>query len=276
MFGKLFQQPSLSFIYLDMIKKTCFPKQLHRLLENLARTGREDIACWSAEGMAFRINDRREFESLLGRYETRGRGFCFLCIANTFTFSWFRQSKYASFQRQLCAYGFERVKTDKGSSIFRHAQFVRSRPELTLQMERQKDRRLSTQERMEIRNGLTRGHELVQPKRTEPTPSADLEILARMLQAALNTPPPPPPPPPPQPTQINPVAILQVLAQQLVPPPPPPPSPPPPPVSLFGLAAATTRLTPPSTLSQNVTNILLQLNSERLLQNLLANNNNNK
>ena len=68
-----------------------FPQQLFHLLQIAENNDQEDTISWAQDGKSFTVHDLNEFEvSLLTKYS--------------------QMNKYASFTRQLCAYGFSCVR----------------------------------------------------------------------------------------------------------------------------------------------------------------------
>jgi hypothetical protein len=92
---------------------TMFPIHLHGLLTDLEASGQAHIASFQPHGRSFKVHMVDEFVSTLlpkcvlscALPQTACR------IPNSYlcSFSWFQQSKYASFQRQLNIYGFKRI-----------------------------------------------------------------------------------------------------------------------------------------------------------------------
>mmetsp|Transcript_25405 Transcript_25405/g.38525 ORF Transcript_25405/g.38525 Transcript_25405/m.38525 type:complete len:202 (+) Transcript_25405:192-797(+) len=102
----------------DLMKQTgaklTFPMKLHNMLMDIALLGRSsNIVHWNEDGSAFAICDPREFsDSCLPKY--------------------FRTNRFASFQRQLRAYGFRRKNLYAGQGgihIYVHPTFHRDTPE---------------------------------------------------------------------------------------------------------------------------------------------------
>jgi len=67
-----------------------FPFRLYDLLEDAPKLGFDFIVSWVADGTAFKVHNRKLFEERILR-------------------SYFNQSRYKSFQRQLNFYHFERI-----------------------------------------------------------------------------------------------------------------------------------------------------------------------
>jgi hypothetical protein len=72
-----------------------FPVKLHSMLDDMERMGNEGIVSWNEDGRSFSVHDPKNF-------------------AHTMIRSYFNQTKYKSFQRQLNLYKFERVSKGKG------------------------------------------------------------------------------------------------------------------------------------------------------------------
>jgi hypothetical protein len=100
-----------------------FPMKLHRLLEDLElrHTNGTEIASFTSDGLSFIVKDTVEFETkIMPLYFPRMKHF-------------------ASFQRQLNLYDFQRVggrTAQKGA--YRHRMFLRSMPQLAKRMRRTK------------------------------------------------------------------------------------------------------------------------------------------
>jgi hypothetical protein len=87
------------------------------MLSQVAKDGTEDLVSWQPHGKAFRVHKPTEF-------------------AQTIMPTYFRQTRYKSFQRQLHIYGFHRIATgiDKGS--YWHPMFVKDMESISLRMTR--------------------------------------------------------------------------------------------------------------------------------------------
>ena len=103
-----------------------FPYKLHIMLDSMdaeatqGKTTGKSIVSWQPHGRAFKVHKKEEFVKLIMPH-------------------FFRQSKYASFQRQLNLYGFTRITNrgpDKGAVY--HPCFVRNQQELTQNMTRRR------------------------------------------------------------------------------------------------------------------------------------------
>lgn len=95
-----------------------FPSVLHAMLERSDREGFDDIVSWQAHGRAFIVHSPTRF-------------------VNEVMPLFFRQTRFASFQRQLSLYGFLRL-TRKGADhgAYYHELFVRGRADLCQLMQR--------------------------------------------------------------------------------------------------------------------------------------------
>jgi len=105
----------------NMFTKFAFPFKLHSILENAEKSNQEEIISWLPSGKAFKIHKPKAF-------------------AEAIMPSYFQQTKYRSFQRQLYIYGFDRVKdkTLNDYGAYYHKLFVRGESDLCLDMTRQK------------------------------------------------------------------------------------------------------------------------------------------
>ena len=95
-----------------------FPSVLHAMLERAEHEGFDDIVSWQPHGRAFIVHSPTRFVKE---------------VMHLF----FRQTRFASFQRQLSLYGFLRL-TRKGSDhgAYYHELFVRGRADLCQLMQR--------------------------------------------------------------------------------------------------------------------------------------------
>jgi HSF-type DNA-binding len=94
--------------------KNAFPVQLHCLLSEAESDGMAHIASFCVHGRAFQIHKLDLFvENILPWSVSPSSTFLKLTAPSNTRFmvlsSWFRQSKYTSFQRQLNIYGFQRI-----------------------------------------------------------------------------------------------------------------------------------------------------------------------
>jgi len=138
----------------NMFTKFAFPFKLHSILENAEKSNQEEIVSWLPSGKAFKIHKPKDF-------------------ASNIMPSYFQQTKYRSFQRQLYIYGFDRVK-DKSSDdygAYYHKLFIRGESDLCLDMTRQKIKGtgLSNEERR--RKAALSNANKVSGKKPKPTKS---------------------------------------------------------------------------------------------------------
>ncbi|CAJ1959988.1 unnamed protein product [Cylindrotheca closterium] len=83
-----------------------FPQQLFLLLQIAENSHQEDTISWAQDGKSFTVHDPNEFEKkMLVKY--------------------FQMKKYASFTRQLCAYGFSCVRQGRKPGRYYHPIFAR-------------------------------------------------------------------------------------------------------------------------------------------------------
>ena len=94
-----------------------FPLKLHKMLQALEEEGFEHIAGWDPEGCSFRVRNQEELV---------------LKIMPTY----FKQTKYKSFQRQLNFYGFQRISSGTLKGSYYHKNFSRCKPLLCHKIER--------------------------------------------------------------------------------------------------------------------------------------------
>lgn len=98
---------------------TPFPWKLHEMLEDAAKEGNESIVSWQSHGYSFLVHKPKLFvEKIMPTY--------------------FNQSKFASFQRQLNLYGFQRLTAGRDKGAYYHSCFVRHQVSLCRGMVRQK------------------------------------------------------------------------------------------------------------------------------------------
>lgn len=95
-----------------------FPFKLQAMLDQLESLGKTDVISWLPHGRAFRVHRPEIFvRDLMPSY--------------------FKMSKFSSFQRQLHMYSFQRLTTngpDRGG--YYHPQFLRGSPRLVVEMKR--------------------------------------------------------------------------------------------------------------------------------------------
>lgn len=96
-----------------------FPPKLHEMLEQVQEEGLEHIVSWQPHGRCFLVHDPKGFvDIVLPKY--------------------FKQSKLASFQRQLNLYGFQRLTKGNDKGGYYHEYFLRGRTDLCSKIHRLK------------------------------------------------------------------------------------------------------------------------------------------
>lgn len=96
-----------------------FPMKLHLLLSQVEADGLADIISWQPHGRAFKIHDRNKF-------------------VETVMPNFFRQTKFESFRRQLCLYGFLSFSQGPDKGALYHERFLRGRAYLAKRIIRQR------------------------------------------------------------------------------------------------------------------------------------------
>ena len=94
-----------------------FPEKLHRMLEEVQKSGKDDIISFFSHGRAFAVHDPDRFTAEIMP-------------------SYFKQSRLSSFQRQLNLYGFTRITSGPDAGGYYHELFLKARPTLAIQMRR--------------------------------------------------------------------------------------------------------------------------------------------
>ena len=102
-----------------MGRRRTFPLRLHTLLSDVEVRGQTDIVSWQPHGRSFAVHKTDEFvRKLLPSY--------------------FQQTKWSSFQRQLNLYSFERISQGPDRGSYYHSNFLRGQPNLCLSIARTK------------------------------------------------------------------------------------------------------------------------------------------
>ncbi|GAX28366.1 hypothetical protein FisN_4Hh028 [Fistulifera solaris] len=94
-----------------------FPEKLHRMLKEVEEKGLSEIVSFYSHGRAFGVHD-------MDRFVTE--------IMPTY----FKQSKWNSFARQLNLYGFLRITSGPDAGGYYHELFLKGKPNLALHMRR--------------------------------------------------------------------------------------------------------------------------------------------
>ena len=96
-----------------------FPKTLHQMLRAAEHNGFQKIVSWQPHGYAFRVHDKKKFvKQIMPTY--------------------FRHSKFTSFQRQLNLYCFRRLTMGIDNGAYYHELFRRDQPLLSKDMVRKR------------------------------------------------------------------------------------------------------------------------------------------
>ena len=94
-----------------------FPVKLRMMLDHVHENGLEDIVSWEVDGKAFKVHKPKDFESRIMS-------------------SFFNQTKFKSFQRQLNFHGFVRISSGKTKGCYLHKLFLRDDPSLCKEIAR--------------------------------------------------------------------------------------------------------------------------------------------
>jgi hypothetical protein len=96
-----------------------FPFKLQGMLEDMANIGSQNVVSWQPHGKAFRVHQPEVF-------------------TRTIMPSYFKQTQYKSFQRQLHLYGFRRIKRGRDMGGYYHRLFIRNNKSMSLRMTRER------------------------------------------------------------------------------------------------------------------------------------------
>lgn len=115
-----------------------FPVKLHRMLTQIEEKANTDKN--STDNGSGNISDMENACNVIS-WQSHGR--CFLVhdketFVQRFLPSYFRQSKWASFQRQLNIYGFQRLTAGRDRGAYYHDLFLRGHPQLATRIHRMK------------------------------------------------------------------------------------------------------------------------------------------
>jgi HSF-type DNA-binding len=120
--GETYQQES--FLEGNILHVTLpFPWKVHEMLGKVEKDGQDDIVSWLPHGNAFQVHKEKQF-------------------LDTIMPSYFKQSKFTSFTRQLYIYGFQKIQDGPDKGAFVHKNFVKNNKFLCLAMPRKKDKPL--------------------------------------------------------------------------------------------------------------------------------------
>ena len=95
-----------------------FPVKLYEMLVQVDKEGLSHIISWQPHGRCFVVHSANAFKKLVHRF--------------------FKQSKIASFQRQLNLYGFQRLTAGQDKGAYYHELFLRNRADLLPRIQRVK------------------------------------------------------------------------------------------------------------------------------------------
>ena len=119
-----FYSPPLKFLSLDRHPakggvSVPFPLKLHEMLDQIEADGLAEVISWQPHGRCFVVHDPKRFsDSVMPTY--------------------FRQTKFASFQRQLNLYGFSRLTSGRDKGGYFHELFLKGKSFLCHRMQRLK------------------------------------------------------------------------------------------------------------------------------------------
>jgi hypothetical protein len=99
-----------------------FPWRLHDLLNDAKQRGFENIVSWQQDGKGFKVHRQKDFADIVMP-------------------SYFNQSQYKSFQRQLNIYGFQRKTVGAERGAYSHELLIRGKPDICRFMVRTKIKR---------------------------------------------------------------------------------------------------------------------------------------
>jgi hypothetical protein len=98
---------------------SAFPWRLHDMLNDAEKKGFENIVSWQQDGKGFKVHMQKEFSNIVLP-------------------SYFNQSQYKSFQRQLNIYGFSRTTIGAERGAYTHELLIRGKPDICRFMVRTK------------------------------------------------------------------------------------------------------------------------------------------
>jgi len=104
-----------------------FPSKLYALLEDAESQGFSNIISWQTGGRSFNVHNQDNFAKVIMP-------------------SYFSQTKFKSFQRQLNIYGWKKVQIGPNKGGYEQKHFIRGQPELCDLIFRKKDNRQSCRE----------------------------------------------------------------------------------------------------------------------------------
>jgi len=155
-----------------------FPLKLHRILDDAAEKGYEDIISWVPKNNGFKVHKTKLFESEIMPH-------------------YFNKTKYKSFQRQLNLWSYDRVTNGPDKGAYLHKHFIRGKPTLCNRMKRTKIKGIHSKTLMgkkvhkttATRNNTTNSVNMSETKLWQAGVQkvADLERQKEEIQKQLNT-----------------------------------------------------------------------------------------
>lgn len=109
----------------DPLRVVSFPSKLYNLLEDADEQGFSDLIAWQKEGQSFKIHKVEEFSTKI-------------------MVSYFSQTKFKSFQRQLNMYGWKKVQVGPNKGGYYHPDFIRGSPDLCRDIVRRRSKFICT------------------------------------------------------------------------------------------------------------------------------------
>jgi len=103
-----------------------FPFKLYSMLEDADAQGFADVISWQPGGKSFKVHQTSAFSKTIMK-------------------SYFAQTKFKSFQRQLNIYGWKKVPLGPNKGGYMHVNFIRGQPELCDLIVRRKDVKIVSQ-----------------------------------------------------------------------------------------------------------------------------------
>ena len=107
-----------------------FPCKLMDMIDYAEQQGLDEVISWTSDGRAFNVNNSDMLVMLLPRF--------------------FGQTKYASFQRQLHLWSFEKVREGSDRGAMAHPFFIRGRKAILQNMSRESFKRRSVDKTMKV------------------------------------------------------------------------------------------------------------------------------
>jgi len=156
---------------------TPFPIKLHEMLDKIERDGYGDVVSWQPHGRCFVVHKPKEF-------------------VNHVMPTYFKQSKFPSFQRQLNLYGFQRLTKGPDKGGYYHELFLRSKLFLAYRIQRMRVKGTGVRARSnpEMEPNFSKMAEVLPTSNAEndvsplETPSSSLLVPEEVLSSVNNKP----------------------------------------------------------------------------------------